>query len=77
MAMHRYTLDEAVNLIAGDDDLDGINASDLEDTETMLKKLTISARLVRLNLLLVRFYSLVRCVERMLMNLPCVTHCCC
>ena len=34
MAMHRYTLDEAVNLIAGDDNLDDINASNLEDTES-------------------------------------------
>ena len=33
MATHRYTL-EAVNLIAGNDDLDDINTSDLEDTES-------------------------------------------
>ena len=33
MATHRYTL-EAVNLITGDDNLDDINASDLEDTES-------------------------------------------
>ena len=34
MAAHRYTVDEAINPIAGDDDLGDINKSDLEDTES-------------------------------------------
>jgi hypothetical protein len=34
MARYRYTVDEAVNVIAGDDDLGDINASDLEDIES-------------------------------------------
>ena len=34
MVSYRYTVDEAVDLITGDDDLEDINVSDLEDTES-------------------------------------------
>ena len=80
MARYRYTVDEAVNLIAEDDDLGDINASDLEDIESddgdIEEADYISSsgegQLVSLSVL---YYSLVLRVK-MSMNQPCVTRCC-
>ena len=78
MAAHRYTVDEAINLIAGDY-LGDINESDLEDIESddgdveEADYITSSGEAQLVSLV---FYSRVLHVK-MLMNLPCVTHCCC
>ena len=77
MKKNGYTVDEAVNLIAGDDNLGDINESDLEDIESDdgdveeadYFSCSGEAQLVSRS-------DLLR-VNKMLMNLPCVIYCFC
>ena len=81
MARQRYNVDEALKLIAGDDDLGAINTSDWRTPKVMMamwKKLTILVPLVKLNsCLIVLFSQRMPLAKKMPTNLPYVTHCCC